>query len=624
MATLPCPDGAGSINNLDGAGQVPNTPYALVAPCTGDWELGGDDDCAIAEKQNQAAYAAENININGAPLRIYKLLGVHEQGDGSLLSKGSIFTSQAEPGFPGSNINSGSGVWHSIQSGSGVTAVAYVGVDFSIVTRKTSNESAYKPIKPSLQKVGCVTIQQGNTAFNFARQLRVDITDGKISVGLPQFISNGGTGTLNPVAGPDAEEGTISVFFTSSTSFAVTYVKNIGSPTLLGTGTVDLGFKSTIAEFTVTGTFVSGDSFVFPLNYEWKRIGVFNVSQSGAPVILNLQREYLAKAVRVVPTLYTGTNNWEVISLDVLDSPPTNDVNVIQDLFYNENRDRDYAKVPINIKAQYQISDSITDLSKFGLNILDQYSFIVSYPVMVQLLGRPIVTGDIIEVVPELQYDQNLKPVRKYVEVTDTGWASSGYSSTWSPSLYRFAAQQALPSQETRDIFGTLDTQKYLTADSFLADLGSTGGQLDTTPLTQTEEIIKTAQQAVPETGDDMGVSVAGVPEHQALDPVNLKGQPEPVNNFKQNLYIEDGLPPNNQPYGEGFILPETTTASDGDWFRLYYPEATNIAPRLYRFSALKNKWLFMEQDRRTNSNSARPSISKILKSDTKHGLNKK
>jgi hypothetical protein len=76
--------------------------------------------------------------------------------------------------------------------------------------------------------------------------------------------------------------------------------------------------------------------------------------------------------------------------------------------------------------------------------------------------------------------------------------------------------------------------------------------------------------------------------------------------------------------YKEGYELPDVSSATDGDWFRLYYPETTNIAPRLYRYSAVKNRWIFMEQDRRAEYGSARPAIQKILQSTTKQGLGKK
>jgi hypothetical protein len=310
------------------------------------------------------------------------------------------------------------------------------------------------------------------------------------------------------------------------------------------------------------------------------------------------------------------------MALDVLDSAPSN-INDIQDLFFNENRDRDYAPVSLQLKCQYSPIDSISDLSKFGLQILDQYSFTCSFNTMVAVLGRPIITGDIIEVRPDLQYDQNLLPVRKFLEVTDTGWAAEGYATAWRPTLYRFSAQQALPSQETRDIFGTIDTQKYLTTDSILAD--GVGDQIDTTPLTISEEIAKQAAKAVPEVGSDDQTSTIGAVLPRVQLPVNEHGNP-PAAPFDgtQGNYIEDGLPPNGEPYGEGSRLPDVTTVNDGDYFRLYYPQNLEIAPRLYRYSAYKNRWLYVETDRRGQYSSTKPSVRKILDSSTRVGLGKK
>jgi hypothetical protein len=243
---------------------------------------------------------------------------------------------------------------------------------------------------------------------------------------------------------------------------------------------------------------------------------------------------------------------------------------------------------------------------------------------MIQALGRPVVVGDIIEVIPELQYDQNLKPIRKFLEVTDTGWAAEGFSTSWRPTVYRFSASQAMPSQETRDIFGTIDTQKYLLADSILN--GGVGEQIDVTPLTTMEEIIKEAADAVPETGSGDQRETRGTKAPIVTAPRNPKGQPaaSPVLKGKQNNYIEDGLPPDDQPYGEGYALPDAAHSTDGQYFRLYYQESTNIAPRLYRFSSVKNRWIFLEQDKRADYSSHKPSVRTILQSSTQQSLGKK
>lgn len=633
MATLPCPDGGGSINNpaappeQTGLDNPDLKPYVPPNICSGELDLVSSNDlCAQNEFQNQQGYVQEVLNISGAPIKVFKLLGVHEQSDNSLLSEGIIIGSASLPGYALSNINSGNGSWQSAQSGSAVvTSSAYVGFDFGFKKLLPSNYPEYAPPKPNLKTVAAISIKQGNTATNYARQVRVDITEGDTIAGAPSFTGIGNGSISITGYGPNASISTISAMAISPTEFLVVATLPNAAPISLGTAVVNQQFTSTYIDFIISAgsiDFEIGDLFTVSLDYEWKRAGVFNLVQSASAAILNLQTGLLVKAIRVTPTLYTGTGNWEVLEFDILESAPT-DINNIQDLFFNENRDRDYAKVPLVVRCQYQPSDSISDLSKFGLNILDQYSFTTSFVAMVSTLGRPIVTGDILELPMEMQYDQNLKPIRKFLEVTDTGWSAEGFSPSWRPTVFRFSAQQALPSQETRDIFGTIDTQKYLVEDSILAD--GMGEQLDTTPLTQSEEIAKAAADAVPSIGSDEQLSVS-VPLPAPFPKQNYSpNQPMPMTpKYKASGRIEDGLPPNGEPYLEGYTLPDITNVNDGDYFRLYYPEETKIAPRLYRFSAMKNRWIYLETDRRGDYSSHKPTVRNILESNTKQGLGKK
>lgn len=633
MATLPCADGGGSLNNP--ANATPSTPTEAFTPaelCVGTWELTttNPDLCENTDQKRQESYVAESLNINGAPINIYKLLGIHEQGNGSVLSDGRLIASQAFPGYPISGVNN-AGAWRSLQQGAGTVNTAFIGVDFGIKTT-SSGSAAYAPNAPKFISVGAIQITQSALPNQWARQVKVESTTGQCEFFAPVFSGSGnGILTVNGL-GLNATQGTVQVIASSALEFDV-FMSTPGAPLLpLGSATVGQPFSSLYLNFTINvGSipFVVGDMFTIAVNYVWKREGIFNLTQSPLPQTIALSSSksaLLVKAVRVTPTLYTGTDNWEVTAFDVLDSVPTQ-VDNIQDLFFNENRDRDYAKTPLLIKAQYNPTDSVSDLSKFGINILDQYSFTASFNTIVQALGRPIVVGDIIEVIPEMMYDHNLKPVRKFLEVTDTGWAAEGFSTHWSPTLLRFQAQQALPSQETRDIFGTLDTQKYLISDSVLAD--DVSEQLDTTPLTISEQIATAAKGAVPEIGSDDQLSAIAVPTPPPYPQVNAKGQP-PAAQLKefpagpQNLYIEDGLPPNDEPYGEGFKLPESTSAIDGEYFRLYYPPETKIPPRLYRFSSAKNRWIYLETDRRGEYSSHAPSVRNILQSSTKQGLGKK
>lgn len=632
MSNLPCEDGGGSLNNPNGspAQTGENNPalkqYVAPSLTVGEWQISSltPDNCALSDQLRQETYVAESLSISGAPINIFKLLGVHEQGNGSLVNAAAITATPPSPGYPVSGINSGSS-WKSLQTGSEVIGAAAVGFDFGI-KRLISGSSEYKPEKSKLTKIGALHITQANTPNEFARQVKVEITDGSCELGNTLFMGSGDGTAQAIVLGADAAGCTVSFVAATQNSFDVFATFSNGSLVQLGTATVGLRFNSTIISATIVDgavAFEPGDTFAIPIRYVWKRAGIFNLIQSPLAQTLNLNMEMLVRAVRVTPTLFMGTGGWEVLALDVLDSPQTN-INNIQDLFLGENRDRDYSKIPALLKVQYSPSDSISDLSKFGLSILDQYSFTASFAGMVKLLGRPIVVGDIIEVIPEMQYDQNLKPIRKFLEVTDTSWASDGYSTMWKPTLMRFVGQQALPSQETRDIFGTLDTQKYLVADSVLTN--GIGEQLDISPLTQVEELQKGASNTVPETGSDDGISTIGVPLPAARPPSNAKGQPPaaPSGNRKPGIYIEDGLPPNGEPYGEGFKLPEATSSADGDYFRLNYPPEQKISPRLYRFSSIKNRWIYQETDRRGDYSSHKPSIRSILESNTKQGLGKK
>jgi hypothetical protein len=248
----------------------------------------------------------------------------------------------------------------------------------------------------------------------------------------------------------------------------------------------------------------------------------------------------------------------------------------------------------------YSPTEAISDLSKFGFQVADIYAFSVVFSSMVKALGRPIVIGDVIELPSEVQYDHNLRPVRKFLEVTDTAWAADGFTVTWRPTIFKFNATQLIPGQEHRDILGTVDTQKYGVSDTtWMQGLE----QIQTTPLTVTEKNAEEARQAVPERGADTTEWRAGMDTSRQLGTYD-----------GTHIMVEDGLPPDGQPYETGFKLPDVSGVLDGAYFRLEYPPETRIPARLYKFSVLKNKWIYIETDRRSMSSSqGRKSMREIF-----------
>ena len=79
---------------------------------------------------------------------------------------------------------------------------------------------------------------------------------------------------------------------------------------------------------------------------------------------------------------------------------------------------------------------------------------------------------------------------------------------------------------------------------------------------------------------------------------------------------MEDGLPPNREPYTEGDEFP--TSPTNGQYHRLTYTLVNdNIPPRLFKWSGIKNRWIFCETDRRAGYNRLKPSIQNALTSTT-------
>lgn len=611
-----CPDAAGSFNNPSNpnsglpsvpvpypGGLTPVGPYTPPEFCVGTFRLT-QNECSGLENRYQDQLAAEAVNISGAPLNIFKLLGVHEQGKlinvvgaGVALGSGSVtaaFTDSAEG-------------WTSLETGAAVTSTpAFIGYDFGIRTTSLG-QPAHAPGAPVLQHITSFRIKQGEDARTRALQVRVDRSDGNFwadPTKVTASFTDIGKGSIGGfIAGPESKPGAFMVFATSPTQFTVAFTSNTGTD-ILGVAVVGKQFNSLLGSFTIHPGIVPfdvNDSFMLTVELEWKRVDVVNLPNTASPALIRIKQSAASRYWRLVPLSFAGIStddSWVVERLELFDYQATT-LDDIQDTLFMENRDRDYAKSSVQIKAAYTPFDSVSDLSRFGFQMADVYSFSVSFAEMVRALGRPIVVGDVIELPAELQYDQHLRPVRKFLEVTDTGWAADGYTSGWVPIIFRFQAQQLIPGQEHRDLLGTVDTQKYIIDDGRFFDGIE---QIETRPLTVTEKNAADAKAAVPEKGANITELAEGA---------NLFRQPG--SSGGTGLYVEDGLPPDGQPYTSGFKLPDVAGVADGAYFRLEYPPETKIPARLYKFSGIKNKWLYCETDRRSKNNSHTPSQREIF-----------
>ena len=143
---------------------------------------------------------------------------------------------------------------------------------------------------------------------------------------------------------------------------------------------------------------------------------------------------------------------------------PTN----IQDLLFLENRDRKYAKDIYRLRGHYNVQNLDFDLSQFGLFLSNDVIFVtVHYNDMMDILGRKMMVGDVIELPHLLDYNplKETFPValQRFYQITDCNYASEGFASDWYPHLWRIKCEMLVDSQEFSDILEQpTDIDNYL------------------------------------------------------------------------------------------------------------------------------------------------------------------
>ena len=157
-------------------------------------------------------------------------------------------------------------------------------------------------------------------------------------------------------------------------------------------------------------------------------------------------------------------------------------VSNIQDLLFMENRDRKYEKDVSFMKGIYNVQDIDFDLSQFGLFLQNDTIFITFHlNDMVDILGRKLISGDVIELphfkddfaLEDGETDKVYESLKRYYVIQDGSRASEGFSQTWYPHLWRVKCTPLVDAQEYRDIIGDItagvdgtdDTLKSLLSD---------------------------------------------------------------------------------------------------------------------------------------------------------------
>jgi len=142
--------------------------------------------------------------------------------------------------------------------------------------------------------------------------------------------------------------------------------------------------------------------------------------------------------------------------------------NNIQDLLFLENRDRTYDPNIFRLRGHYNVQNLDFDLSQFGLFLNNDIIFItVHYNDMIDIIGRKLMVGDVLELPHLLDYDPLPETIpialKRFYQITDANYASEGFSQTWFPHLWRIKCEPLIDSQEFSQILKEpINTDTYL------------------------------------------------------------------------------------------------------------------------------------------------------------------
>lgn len=509
-------------------------PNGNTCPDTSSWNGCRPWDITTQTKTNCYAdgLIQETLNIAGAQVNVFKLLGVHEQsllvdltGNGTAISGGTAH------GFsPASAFDVYKTEWRSLQAGpTAILASAYIGYDFGV--QKLANGRQKYGIDAAVrQHITTIKIKQGSAASMRATKVRVERSENGV---------------------------------------------------------------------------------------DWYGVAVVTLPDNDQLNTIHFKHSVPNRYWRLRPLAFNGTDcdSWSVVALELYDYSVTAQDN-IQDKILMENRDREYQKTATGLKGYYELVNVGTDLSRFGIEIpAANYQIRVNFSACVSILGRPVVIGDILELPSETQYTPDLQPIKRWLEVTDVTWDATSYTPGWMPTMLLVTAQPALASQETQDIFGDL-AKSVDTSGLFSTDDGNNQMYQDFSTVDQT--INQTSKTLVPERGSE-GSNVIRSFSDEELAVATAAGFPHLNKTGFNNtgLYVEDAIPQNGAPYTEGVDFP--ASPKNGDYHRLTYAGlAKDVPARLYRYSTTKQRWIFLESDKRAQFNNQKAVLDEYVTSPNK------
>jgi hypothetical protein len=120
------------------------------------------------------------------------------------------------------------------------------------------------------------------------------------------------------------------------------------------------------------------------------------------------------------------------------------------------------------LRGHYNVQNLDFNLSQFGLFLNNDIIFItVHYNDMIDIVGRKLMVGDVIELPHLVDYNplKETIPValKRFMQITDADYASEGFSQTWFPHLWRIKCEPMVDSEEFSQILSApINEDTYL------------------------------------------------------------------------------------------------------------------------------------------------------------------
>lgn len=235
----------------------------------------------------------------------------------------------------------------------------------------------------------------------------------------------------------------------------------------------------------------------------------------------------------------------------------------ISDVVNMEIRSRKYDPDVYSLKGHYLVTDSEFDLKQFGLFLNTDTVFMTFHlNDMIHLLGRRLMSGDVIEVL-HMRDDTTFtgRSISKFYVVEEGTRSAEGFSVTWWPHLWRIKCSPLTNSQEFEDILNRPEEDRGdgvpppgANPDGSMPTVGDNSGRL--------EEDLANNDQVLAEAIANVGFRNYQVAHFYIMqDDLNKR----------IDVFNSDGIPPNqSKPVPSGYAFP--AVYQEGDYFlRLDY-----------------------------------------------------